>query len=44
MMTLFGGGRERTEAELRAGLETAGWRVAAVTPGRVATVVVAQAE
>ena len=41
MMALFGGGRERTEAELRDLLAAAGWRVAAVTPTRVAAVVVA---
>jgi hypothetical protein len=41
MMALFGGGRERTEVELRELLETAGWRVAAVTPTRVATVILA---
>jgi hypothetical protein len=41
MMALFGGGRERTEAELRDLLAGAGWRVAAVTPTRVAAVVVA---
>jgi hypothetical protein len=43
MMTLFGGGRERTEAELRDLLAEAGWRVGAVTPTRVATVIVATA-
>ena len=41
MMALFGGGRERTEAELRHLLAATGWQVAAVTPTRVATVVVA---
>jgi hypothetical protein len=41
MMALFGGGRERTEAELRDLLAGAGWRVAAVTPTRVAAVIVA---
>jgi hypothetical protein len=41
MMALFGGGRERTEVELRDLLEAAGWRVAAVTPTRVAAVIVA---
>jgi hypothetical protein len=41
MMALFGGGRERTEAELRDLLTGAGWWVAAVTPTRVATVIVA---
>jgi hypothetical protein len=41
MMALFGGGRERTEAELRNLLAATGWQVAAVTPTRVATVVVA---
>jgi hypothetical protein len=41
MMALFGGGRERTEAELRDLLAAAGWRVAAVTPTRVAAVIVA---
>jgi len=43
MMALFGGGRERTEAELRDLLALAGWRVTAVTPTRVATVLVATA-
>jgi hypothetical protein len=43
MMALFGGGRERTEAELRDLLAAAGWRVASVTPTRVATVIVATA-
>ena len=43
MMALFGGGRERTEAELRELLALAGWRVAAVTPTRVAAVIVATA-
>jgi hypothetical protein len=43
MMALFGGGRERTEAELRDLLALAGWRVAAVTPTRVAAVIVATA-
>jgi hypothetical protein len=41
MMALFGGGRERTEAELRDLLAGAGWRVAAVTPTLVAAVIVA---
>ena len=41
MMALFGGGRERTEAELRDLLASAGWQVTAVTPTRVATVIVA---
>jgi ubiquinone/menaquinone biosynthesis C-methylase UbiE len=41
MMALFGGGRERTEAELREMLASAGWRVTAVTPTRVASVVAA---
>src|SRR5262249_43114141 len=41
LLALFGGGRERTEAELRDLLETAGWRVAAVTPAPVAAVIVA---
>jgi hypothetical protein len=43
MMALFGGGRERTETELRNLLTEAGWRVSAVTPTRVATVLVATA-
>jgi hypothetical protein len=43
MMALFGGGRERTEAELRDLLATAGWRTATVTPTRVATVIAATA-
>jgi cyclopropane fatty-acyl-phospholipid synthase-like methyltransferase len=43
MMSLFGGGRERTEPELRDLLAAAGWRVTAVTPTRVATVIVATA-
>jgi hypothetical protein len=43
MMALFGGGRERTEAELRDLLASAGWRVATVTPTRVAAVIVATA-
>jgi hypothetical protein len=43
MMALFGGGRERTEAELRDLLALAGWRVAAVTPTLVAAVIVATA-
>ena len=43
MMALFGGGRERTEAELRDLLAAAGWRVASVTPTRVTTVIVATA-
>jgi hypothetical protein len=43
MMALFGGGRERTEAELRELLAGAGWRIASVTPARVATVIVATA-
>ena len=43
MMALFGGGRERTEAELRDLLAAAGWRIAAATPTRVATVIVATA-
>jgi hypothetical protein len=43
MMTLFGSGRERTEAELRNLLAAAGWRVSSVTPTRVATVIVATA-
>jgi hypothetical protein len=43
MMALFGGGRERTEAELRDLLAAAGWRVASVTPTRVAAVIVATA-
>ena len=43
MMALFGGGRERTEAELRDLLALAGWGVAAVTPTRVAAVIVATA-
>jgi hypothetical protein len=43
MMALFGGGRERTEAELRDLLAAAGWWVASVTPTRVATVIVATA-
>jgi hypothetical protein len=41
MMALFGGGRERTEAELRDLLASAGWQVTAVTPTRVAVVIVA---
>ena len=41
MMVLFGGGRERTEAEMRALLGTAGWRVDAVTATRVAAVIAA---
>jgi hypothetical protein len=41
MMALFGGGRERTEAELRDLLAAAGWRVAGVMPTRVAAVIVA---
>jgi O-methyltransferase domain len=41
MMALFGGGRERTEAELRDLLASAGWRIAAVTPTRVASVIAA---
>jgi hypothetical protein len=41
MMALFGGGRERTEAELRDILAAAGWRVSGVTPTRVAAVIVA---
>jgi hypothetical protein len=40
-MALFGGGRERTEAELRDLLASAGWRIAAVTPTPVAAVIVA---
>jgi hypothetical protein len=43
MMALFGGGRERTEAELRDLLASAGWRIAAVIPTRVASVIVATA-
>jgi SAM-dependent methyltransferase len=43
MMALFGGGRERTEAELRDLLAATGWQVAAVTPTRVATVIAATA-
>jgi hypothetical protein len=43
MMALFGGGRERTEAELRGLLAAEGWQVDAVTPTRVATVIVATA-
>jgi hypothetical protein len=43
MMTLFGGGRERTETELRNLLAPAGWRIGAVTPTPVATVIVATA-
>jgi hypothetical protein len=41
MMALFGSGRERTEAELRDLLAGAGWRIGAMTPTRVATVIVA---
>jgi hypothetical protein len=41
MMTLFGGGRERTEVELRNLMASSGWRVTATTPTVVATVVVA---
>src|SRR5262249_52676495 len=41
MMALFGGGRERTEADLRDLLASAGWRIAAVTPTRVAAVIAA---
>jgi hypothetical protein len=44
MMALFGGGRERTEGELRSLLAAAGWRVAAVTPTKVAAVIVATAD
>jgi hypothetical protein len=43
MMALFGGGRERTEAELRELLATEGWRIATMTPTRVATVISATA-
>jgi hypothetical protein len=43
MLTLFGGGRERTEAELRDLLAETGWRVSGVTPTRVAAVIVATA-
>jgi hypothetical protein len=43
MMALFGGGRERTEAELCSLLTAAGWRVSAVTPTKVAAVIVATA-
>ena len=43
MMALFGGGRERTEAELWNLLASAGWQVATVTPTRVAAVIVAAA-
>ena len=44
MLALFGGGRERTEAELRDLLASAGWQVATVTPTRVAVVIVATAK
>jgi O-methyltransferase domain len=43
MMALFGRGRERTEAELRELLASAGWRVSTVTPTRVAAVIRATA-
>jgi hypothetical protein len=43
MMALFGGGRERTEAELRGLLGASGWRVSAVSRTRVAAVVAATA-
>jgi hypothetical protein len=43
MMALFGGGRERTEAELRELLASARWRVSTVTPTRVANVIAATA-
>jgi hypothetical protein len=43
MLALFGGGRERTEPELRGLLASAGWQIAAVTPTRVAAVIVATA-
>jgi hypothetical protein len=44
MMALFGGGRERTESELRELLEQTGWRVATLTPTRIAAVIVANAK
>jgi O-methyltransferase domain len=43
MMALFGGGRERTEAELRDLLASAGWQIDAVKPTRFAAVIVATA-
>jgi SAM-dependent methyltransferase len=43
MMALFGGGRERTETELRDLLASAGWRITTVTPTRVADILVATA-
>jgi hypothetical protein len=43
MMALFGGGRERTKAQLEQLLSSTGWKVWSITPSKVASVIIATA-